>query len=230
MSQDELDLLDLSSQEIEFYKKRYELVNQEREVLKNENKVLKQELNSMKEFISKISLPKKSDSSGPKSGKGKDEMLSVLELQRKKIESLEQELNLTKLKYEKAVSTNQKNNLNQPESTINVEQEVDPEAALERANDRIQHLEKQLKDLSVSSANEIAVLKKRLAENNAAVILSMNESNKLPDFSRSMSKKNSFAMIPQNYRDSQTPTLDNKKKGEIFIYRDQKPASKTGFK
>ena len=202
---------------VDFYKKRYDDATLERNSLKTENKALREELNSMKEFVKKIVIPKNPNRSSPMKGLGDEDMVTLLDFQRKRIDTLERELVAIRTKYESAIFVNQKGNSHQPESVSRFEKETSIGASLSRANERINQLETQLKELMSSSAKEITTLKQRLADNDTTLVISANESNKsLYDISRPLSKNslNQSVQSMQTLRDLPSAGRDSKKRLE----------------
>ena len=165
--------------DLEFYKKRLENVQKEKEVLKKESQTLRTELNSMKDFVKKIVIPKKGVN--PKSsehGVDKNDMLSILEFQRKRIDELERDSDDTKRKYEKLLFEKDKEgDQGRPASVALADRNFSAEAALQKANERIALLEAKLRDVTSSYAKEVTTLKNKVVESQASDILNARKFN-----------------------------------------------------
>ena len=159
--------------EVEFYKKRFENSQKEKDILKQETLVLRKELNSMKDFVKKIVIPKKGvDIKSANHSIDKNDMLAVLEFQRKRIDELEVETQDMRKKYEKILfEKKDDNDTGRPASVALAEQSFSAEASLQKANERLHLLEDKLRESTSGYAREITTLKNKLVENQASDIL-----------------------------------------------------------
>jgi len=169
--------------DLEFYKKRFENVQKEKEVLKKESLALRTELNSMKDFVKKIVTPKKGvNIKSPENGIDKNDMLSILEFQRKRIDELERDCDDTKRKYEKLLFEKDKEeDKGKPASVALADKNFSAEAALQKANERIGLLESKLRDVTTGYAKEVTTLKNKLVESQANDILNARRFNEHTD-------------------------------------------------
>ena len=161
-------------QDLDFYKKRFENIQKEKEVLRKETQVMRQELTSMKEFVKKIVIPKKGvDRRSSEHGVDKNDMLEILDFQRKRIEDLEKENDEIKKKYEKLLFDKEKEeDRGKPASVILADKSLSVEAALDKANERILLLEAKLKDITSNYSKEVSSLRNKLVKSQASEVLS----------------------------------------------------------
>ena len=183
--------------DLEFYKKRFENAQKEKEILKQETQILRKELNGMKEFVKKIVIPKKGvDIKSADHKLDQNDMLTILDFQRKKIDQLEKESEEIKKKYDKVLFEEHKDGQSvRPASAVLAEHDLSAEAALDKANERVALLETKLKGVTSNYAKETSDLRNKLVETQANEVLNISRSpGSLTDtFIKSMSMSVSSA-------------------------------------
>lgn len=153
-------------QELEYYKKQFEISQRERDTIKEETQTLRKELKEMKEIVKKIVIPKKGvDIKSPENNFSDKDMVNLLEFQRKRLDELEKNSQDVNKNYEKLLFEKQKEGeVGKPASVALAEKNNSAEVALEKANEKLAILEAKFREMTSGFTREVAGLKNKLGE------------------------------------------------------------------
>jgi len=153
-------------QELEYYKKQFEIAQKEKDAIKQETQDLRKELKEMKEVVKKIVIPKKGvDIKSSENSLNDKDMVNLLDFQRKRLDELEKTSEDLKKNYEKLLFEKQKEGeVGKPASIVLAEKNYSAEVHLEKANDKLAMLEAKFKEMTSGFTREVAGLKNKLGE------------------------------------------------------------------
>jgi len=153
-------------QELEYYKKQFEMSQKERDTIKQETQTLRKELKEMKDIVKKIVIPKKGvDVKSPENSFSDKDMVNLLDFQRKRLDELEKNSADLNKNYEKLLFEKQKEGeVGKPASVALAEKNNSAEVALEKANEKLAILEAKFREMTSGFTREVAGLKNKLGE------------------------------------------------------------------